>query len=170
MCYSAVTSLWFDISLYYTSLWMSLVRRPQTRGSRSYITRLSCSGRPAPALPRGLVSRKRCEDNIYKDLTWTGYKGAVWLYWLNSCWIPCRSQELLPFLPVIYFFPATLLHQLFFHPSSHHLFISWSTIGLVVSKFTYNTILGIPFSSILCTCPNQRNLSNLTVSVMVGFF
>jgi hypothetical protein len=29
--------------------------------------------------------------------------------------------------------------------------------------------LGILFSSILCTCPNQRNLCNLIVSVMVGF-
>jgi hypothetical protein len=29
--------------------------------------------------------------------------------------------------------------------------------------------LGIPFSSILCTCPNQRNLFNLTVSVIADF-
>jgi hypothetical protein len=28
--------------------------------------------------------------------------------------------------------------------------------------------LGIPFSSILCTCPNQRNLCSIIVSVMVG--
>jgi hypothetical protein len=27
----------------------------------------------------------------------------------------------------------------------------------------------ILFSSILCTCPNQRNLFNLIVSVIVGF-
>jgi hypothetical protein len=33
----------------------------------------------------------------------------------------------------------------------------------------YNTVLGILFSSILCTGPNQRNLCNLIVSVMVGF-
>jgi hypothetical protein len=30
--------------------------------------------------------------------------------------------------------------------------------------------LEILFSSILCTCPNQCNLFNLTVSVIVGFF
>jgi hypothetical protein len=30
--------------------------------------------------------------------------------------------------------------------------------------------LGILFSSILCTSPNQRNLCNLVVSVIVGFF
>jgi hypothetical protein len=30
--------------------------------------------------------------------------------------------------------------------------------------------LGILFSSILCTCPNQRHLCSLIVSVMVGFF
>jgi hypothetical protein len=29
--------------------------------------------------------------------------------------------------------------------------------------------LGILFSSILCTCPIQRNLFNLTVSITVGF-
>jgi hypothetical protein len=30
--------------------------------------------------------------------------------------------------------------------------------------------VGILFSSILCTCPNQRNLCSLIVSVIVGFF
>jgi hypothetical protein len=30
--------------------------------------------------------------------------------------------------------------------------------------------LGILFSSILCPCPNQRNLCNLIVSVIVGYF
>jgi hypothetical protein len=30
----------------------------------------------------------------------------------------------------------------------------------LVSKFIYNALLGILFSSILCTCPNQRNLFN----------
>jgi hypothetical protein len=34
----------------------------------------------------------------------------------------------------------------------------------------YNTLYGILFSSILCTCPNQCDLCSLTVSVMVGFF
>jgi hypothetical protein len=29
--------------------------------------------------------------------------------------------------------------------------------------------LGILFPSILCTCPNQRNLFKLTVSIIVGF-
>ena len=41
--------------------------------------------------------------------------------------------------------------------SSCHLFLGLP-LSLVVSKFTYNTLLGILFSSILCTCPNQRNL------------
>jgi cytochrome c biogenesis protein CcdA len=31
----------------------------------------------------------------------------------------------------------------------------------------YNTLLGILFSSIFSTCPNQRNLFNLIVSVIV---
>ena len=51
--------------------------------------------------------------------------------------------------------------------SSCHLFL-----GLplnLVPRFIYNTVLGILSSSILCTCPNQRNLFNLTVSIIVGF-
>ena len=52
--------------------------------------------------------------------------------------------------------------------SSCHLFLGL-TVNLVVSKFVYNTLLGIQFSSIFCTCPNQRNLFNLIVSVVVGF-
>jgi len=52
--------------------------------------------------------------------------------------------------------------------SSCHLFLGLP-LGLVVSKFIHNTLLGIPFSSILCTCSNQRNLCNLIVSVIVGF-
>ena len=43
-------------------------------------------------------------------------------------------------------------------------------LNLVVPKLIYNTLLGILFSSILCTCPNQRNLFNPIVSVTVGFF
>jgi hypothetical protein len=53
------------------------------------------------------------------------------------------------------------------HPSCH-LFLGLP-INLVVPKFKHNTLLGILFSSILCTCPNQRNLFNLTVSIIVGF-
>jgi hypothetical protein len=84
---------------------------------------------------------------------------------------PCHSQELLPFLSVIYFFL-----QLFFTNYSSILpyyflpSISWSTSqSCFFSKFIYNTLLGILFSSILCTCPNHHNLCNLLVSVMVGF-
>jgi len=58
-------------------------------------------------------------------------------------------------------------------PSSSHLIlpsISWSTSQSFVPKFVYNTLFGILFSSILCTCPNQHNLFNLIVSIIVGFF
>jgi hypothetical protein len=71
--------------------------------------------------------------------------------------IPCRSQDLLPFLSVIYFFlPLTIL------PSSHLLL--GLPHSLVISKYICNTLLGTVFSSILCTCPNQCNLCNLTLS------
>jgi DNA-directed RNA polymerase subunit RPC12/RpoP len=81
----------------------------------------------------------------------------------------CRMWWFLPFsgaysIPLYYIlFPATLLHQLFFH-----LFLA-VPLNLVVSRFIYYTVLGILFSSILCTCPNQHNLFNLTVCVTVGF-
>ena len=73
-------------------------------------------------------------------------------------------------IPVCYvLFPATFLHQLFFHSlSSCHLFLGLR-LNLIVSKFIYNMLLGILFSSILCTCPNQCNLFNLIVSIIVGF-
>jgi hypothetical protein len=42
-------------------------------------------------------------------------------------------------------------------------------LNLVVSKFIYGTLLWTLYSSILCTCSNQHNLFNVTVSVRVGF-
>ena len=47
--------------------------------------------------------------------------------------------------------------------SSCHLFLGLP-LNLVVPRFIYNTLLEILFSSILCTCPNQRNLCSLIVS------
>ena len=59
--------------------------------------------------------------------------------------------------------PSSLLPSL---TSSCHLFLGLP-LNLIVSKFIYNTSLEILFSSILCTCPKQRNLFNLIVSVLV---
>ena len=61
--------------------------------------------------------------------------------------------------------PTILLSSL---TSSCHLFLGLP-LNLVVLKSIYNTLLGILFPSILCTCTNQRNLLNLTVYVIVGF-
>jgi hypothetical protein len=52
--------------------------------------------------------------------------------------------------------------------SSYHLFLGLP-LNLVVPKFINISLLGILFSSILCTCPNHRNLFNVVVSVIVGF-
>jgi len=71
------------------------------------------------------------------------------------CTFPC-----LPSPPTI--LPSSLT-------PSCHLFLDLP-LNLVVPKFVYNTLLGILFSSILCTCPNQRNLFNLIVSIIVLFF
>ena len=59
---------------------------------------------------------------------------------VQNATIPCSSQELLPFLSVIYFFPATLLRQLFFHPLSPH---------LVIYFLVYLSILLFPNSYII---------------------
>ena len=52
--------------------------------------------------------------------------------------------------------------------SSCHLFLVLP-LNLIIPKFIYNTLLGILFPFILCTCPNQCNLFNLSVSIIVGF-
>jgi len=63
------------------------------------------------------------------------------------------------------FFHSSLLCTFSCHPSppsvrpssltsSCHLFLGLPLPNLVVPKLIYNTLLGILFSSILCTCPN----------------
>jgi hypothetical protein len=47
--------------------------------------------------------------------------------------------------------------------------ISWSTTQCCCFQFTYSTLIEILFSSILCIFPNQRNLCNRIVSVILGF-
>ena len=70
------------------------------------------------------------------------------------------STPLYPFLP-----PTSLQSSL---TSPCHLFLGLP-LSLVFFQIIYNTSLGILFTSILCTCPNQRNLFKLIVSVIVGF-
>ena len=89
---------------------------------------------------------------------------------LQNATIPCRSQELLPFLSVTYFFLPPFSTS--FSSILSHLilpFISWSTSQSFVPRFKDNTLQRILFSSILCTYPNQRNPFNLIVSIIVGF-
>ena len=62
--------------------------------------------------------------------------------------------------------PPTLLHSSL--TLSCHLFLGLP-LNPVVPIFIYNTLLGILFSFILCTCPNQRNIFNLIFSIIVGF-
>ena len=81
----------------------------------------------------------------------------------------CRMRRFLAILSS--FFHSPLLHTFSCHPfpptiltssltSPCHLFLGLP-LNLVVLKFIYNTLLGILFPSILCTCPNQHNLFNL---------
>ena len=86
----------------------------------------------------------------------------------------CRMWRFLAVLRS--FFHSSLLCNLSSHPSpptilpssltsSYHLFLHLP-LNLVVPKFIYNTLLGILFSSILCTCPNQCNLFNRIVTII----
>ena len=110
-----------------------------------------------------------CVLPCYKSIHVTVYQfNLIWLidsfihsfHWnVQNLMIPCHSQELLPYLSVMYFSchhsPPTILPSSL--TSSWNLFLGLP-LNLVVLKFIYNTLLGILFSSILCTCPNQRNL------------
>ena len=88
----------------------------------------------------------------------------------------CRMRRFLAVLTS--FFHSSLLCTFSCHPSpptilpssltsSCHLFLGLA-LNLVVPKFIYNTLLGILFSPALRTCPKQRNLLNLIVSIIVG--
>jgi hypothetical protein len=92
--------------------------------------------------------------------------------------LPCAEcDNSLPFsgassIPILYTFschPLPPTTPPFSLTLSCHLFLGLP-LRIFYSKFIYNTLLEIQFSSILCACPNQRNLYNLIVSVMVGVF
>ena len=92
----------------------------------------------------------------------------------NNSFLPLACAEFddsLPFsgassIPLCYvLFPATLPHQLFFLPLSSHLAVYFLVcLSILLFPNSYIILLGILFSSILCTCPNQRNRFNLIFS------
>ena len=110
-------------------------------------------------------------NSLNHQLGWsTGYHTN---YSFIHSFIPlacAESCDSLPFsgassIPLRYvLFPATLLHQLFFHPLSPHLAIYFL---VYLSIFFFPNSYIIP--SIFCTYSNQHNLFNLIVSIIVGF-
>ena len=83
--------------------------------------------------------------------------------------VPFSAASSIPLCYVL--FPATLLHQLFFHPLSPHLAIYFLDLSILLFPNSYVIpLLTILFPSILCTCPNQRNLFNFIVFIIAGFF
>ena len=120
------------------------------------------------------VQRKlqRCNGGFCTSINWSFWKVSNFIHSIGTC----RTRWFLAIL--MSFFHSSLLHTFSCHPSqpiilpssltsSCHLFLG--VLLNLVPKFIYNTLLGILFSSILCTCPNQRNLFNLIVSIIVGF-
>ena len=109
----------------------------------------------------------------------TGFSSwhSMWLPWFIHSVGACGMRRFLAVLGS--FFHSSLLCTFSCHPSpptilpssltsSCHLFLGLP-LNLVVPTFIYNSLLGILSSSILCTCPNQRNLFNLIVSVIACF-
>ena len=124
-----------------------------------------------------LYTKSECNDGYLNTvISFCGCEG--WHSFIHSIGM-CRMRQFLAVLRNIFHF--SLLYTLSFHPfppmglsssltSSCHLFLGLP-LSLVASKFIYNTFWGVllVFYSILCTCPNQRNLFNLIVYVIVGF-
>jgi hypothetical protein len=98
---------------------------------------------------------------------------ALWEPQILHSFIPSARAECDDSLPGS-LFHSSLLYTLSTNQSSnlpHFILpsISWSTSQPYFQIHTY-VFGGILLSSILCTCPNQHNLFNLTVSVTVVFF
>jgi len=98
-------------------------------------------------------------------------RNRQFIHWFIHSIGMCRMRCFLAVLRS--FFHFSLLYTFSCHPSpptilpssltsTCHLFLG-PPLNLVVSKFIHNTLLGILFSSILCTWPNPHNLFNLTV-------
>jgi hypothetical protein len=105
---------------------------------------------------------------VYNDHLYKNFNSLIPLHVQNAT-IPCRSHELLLLLRYVPFH-ATLLHHLFYHAISPHL----ATYFLVYLSFflfpnSYITHFWEFYFLPFCTCPNQHNLSNLNVSIIVGF-
>ena len=114
---------------------------------------------------------KRLEGSCFTKLTYLDNHSFFhpFHWYVQNALSLCLSQELPSFLSVMYFFLplfstnySSILSQFICH-----LFLGLP-LNLLVPKFIYNTLLGNLFSYILCTCPNQLNLFNLIVSVIVG--
>ena len=120
-----------------------------------------------------LTGAVRNKANVRRNRVYTNSPGNNIhpFHWpVQNVMIPCCFQKLLPFLSVTYFSchpsPPTIIRSSL--TSSCRLFLGLP-LNLVVPKFIHNTLLGILFPPNLCTCPNQRNLFNLIVSIIVGF-
>jgi len=128
--------------------------------------------------------------NLLKPLVFVNWilKSSFWLKMItvflhskhpliNSSFIHsigvCRMRQFLAVLKS--FFHSSLLCTFSCHSSpptvlppsltsSCYLFL-----GLPVSLVVPQSLSGILFSSILCTCPNQCNVFNLIFSIIVGF-
>ena len=79
----------------------------------------------------------------------------------------CRIRQFLAVLRS--FFHSSLLCTFSCHPSPPTILPSSLTPSCHLFLGLPLILLGILFSSIICTCPNQHNLFNLIVSIIVGF-
>ena len=120
-----------------------------------------------------------CEISQHQRKILSVFRATDCLYSIHSFIHSICTCRMWRFLAVLRsFFHSSLLYTFSCHPSpptilpssltsSSHLFLGLP-LSLVISKLIYNTLLGILLSSVLCTCPNQRNLFNLIVCIIVG--
>jgi hypothetical protein len=89
---------------------------------------------------------------------------------VQNATIPCRSEQLLAFFSVTYFFLPPLSTN-YFSILPHFILpsISWSTSLSCCFQIHIQYSFG-NYIFFLYTCPNQRNLCSLIVSVMVGYY
>ena len=119
-------------------------------------------------------------NDIFHSSHWINLQMCSSFLFTIHSFIPLACAECddsLPFseassIPLCYIpFHSTHFHELLFHPPSLHLAI-YFLVYLSALLFPHSYIIlfwGILLSSILCTCPNQRNLFNLRAPVTVGF-
>jgi len=140
-------------------------------GTASYVLSLINILAPIP-----LFSSYR-EISTFLLQFWLDWECALLYSFIHSIGM-CRMWQFLAVLRSFFHSSLLLVCTFSCHPSPPAILPSSLTsscrlfLGLplnLVPKFIYDTLMGILFSSILCTFPSQCNPFNFIVSIIAGF-